>query len=168
MVLKNIFKKYGGRRIALIAAAGLLTLWIVLSILWFAVVHSTYSRFKGSDDSLDSRGRLTDMLSPNYVYEDDGYMIQVFYPKYPSLTSNLVVSTKDDRNSLFIWPALAGKARYGVMLYDDRSEADYGFKIDVTGKELKAEDPLDQERLDSRADIVRKLLDEAHKEWGDI
>lgn len=148
----------------------LLLILLILSISWFIVTHNVYYGFRNSEDHLNSRGWLADRICPSYVYQQNDYIIQIYYPEYLSLTGNLVISTKDDRYSLFIWPGILEKTSYGVSLHDENSNTGYmmDIKREVSIDSLKAEDPLNQERLDSNADIVTELLNFVDKKWGEI
>ncbi len=149
-------KKMSVKKILLALVAVLVSLWLIISVLWYIWREVTYSHYV---ENIEQSG-YSGFLVPSYAVDEDGYTFSVKYPDYLSLAGNLSVWPDDDGVVLIIWPELDGGYTYGVRLVMEDSL--YDAYIDETGSAVYDSDSNAVEQYHNE---IVAAIDAAHEFW---
>ncbi len=111
----------------------------------------------------------------NYYKEKDGYNYSIMYPTYPKLTGNLSVND-NDKLSLFIWPSLIKKTKYGLAIVDPEDMTRVYFYVDSNMQYIRDKEmPYSAKEVKHINTLVSYYSDEilylkklADEEWGNF
>ena len=150
--------KMNKRRTVLLRIFGiLLSVWLLLTLIWFAWSRISFSKYcDGMNPNV-----FSNIITPRYFKNDEQYTFFVKYPDYLSTTGNLAVSVRNDEagvQAFLIWPALFGEQKFGLMIADETGS--YQIYTDKEGKPIDAGyREITEKYLSEIADIVAAAND---------
>lgn len=131
----------------------ILCVLIALHVVWFVWRQAKYSSYASDMEP------FIKYLSAIHT-DSDGYVYNVKYPDYPSLTGNLAIATPDDSVGLIIWPHVLTGYSAGVQIEKD------GFTYNIElNDSFEASKPEDKAVFAQYRDEVDLLVDRAEDFW---
>ena len=172
------------RRRGLKLLAVLLTVFALLSAVWYFTAYRTYDAYVSALRA--QPGWREDPAFPACGVDGEGYACNVARPGFLSWTGNLGVGLPalalengeevGFTDALLIWPRLFGEPEMGVILYEYDFQAD---GVNCTGRQMYitpegeylpygdgAEDAANEALLAERRENVETLLSRAGEIWN--
>jgi hypothetical protein len=156
--MRNGYKTMNNKKIKsfIILILTLILLFALYNLVWYFATQSKYGGYVKDMDEL--------FANRSYVLEPgDGYLYNVKYPDYLSLTGNLGVTDEENGVALIIWPSFFGEDSYGVRIATDRDTY-----LVMVNKDIKAIDSVDDDVIDKYKEEIKMLFQKADNKWGII
>ena len=135
--------------------------FLVYNLVWYLIVENKYDVYiAGMERSTETVIRVS---GKHFSAPADNVDYTVKYPNYLEYVGNLAVVKRDTREALIIWPGIAGKDEYGLIL--EHENEIHQIMVD---KDMAPIDSQDAAIIANTEDTIRILVDAANDKWPGI